>query len=484
MEERSMSPSRRGLLRAGIGITAALASRTEGRTISGQGGSCDRPSLDGELRCDPDVRAAAAGDFGRIIHRRPRAVLRPRSSADIARLMRVARDQGMKIAARGQGHSTYGRPLIDDGIVVDMSAIDSVHHVHPDRIVVDAGVTWRRVLDATLAQGLTPPVLTNYLGLSVGGTIAVGGIGGMSSRHGMQTDHVLELDVVTGAGEALTCSPTTQPDLFDAARAGLAQCCIITRATLRLVRAPRRVRRFQLSYPDLLLLTADQRRALAEDRFDQMQGAVIPDGAGGWRYQLEAALHHDGEPAPDDGSALAGLADDRGAAVITDVTYSDDAHAFAKLENLLRSNGQWLTPKPWLLTFLRGTDAERVASGILSELNSEDIGPFGRITCYPMRTSACRTPLVRLPDETIAFPFNLIRIPASADPARVALMMAQNRAFYDRIRGAGGVQYPVGACPMSPDDWRDHFGSKWPLLRDATQRYDPDNLLTPGYNVV
>jgi cytokinin dehydrogenase len=479
-----MIPSRRRLLSAGVGgMTTAWASRSNGLTLSARGEWCDRPSLDGELRCEPDIRDAAADDFGRIINGRPRAVLRPASSVDIARLMRLARDQRLKVAARGQGHSTYGRPLTEGGVVIDMSTIGAVRDVHPDRIVVDAGATWQSVLDATLPRGLTPPVLTNYLGLSVGGTIVVGGIGAMSSRHGMQTDHVLELNVVTGAGEELTCSSTSHPDLFNAARAGLAQCCIITRATLRLVRAPQRVRRFQLSYRDLPSLSADQRRVLAEDRFDQLQGAVVPDGTGGWRYQLDAALLHDDKTAPDEKSVLAGLTDDRHAAVIADMTYRDDAHAFAKLEGLLRSKGQWLNPKPWLLTFLRGTDAERVASGILSELSSEDIGPFGRITYYPMLTSAFRTPLVRLPEETVAFPFNVIRIPAAADPARIERMIAQNRAFYDRIRRADGLQYPVGAVPMSPDDWQDHFGSKWPLLRDAKQRYDPENLLTPGYNL-
>ena len=69
--------------------------------------------------------------------------------------------------------------------------------------MVGAGATWRAVLGATLARGLTPPVLTNYLGLSVGGTLAVGGIGGTSSRYGMQTDNVLALDVVTGDGREL-----------------------------------------------------------------------------------------------------------------------------------------------------------------------------------------------------------------------------------------------------------------------------------------
>ena len=72
--------------------------------------------------------------------------------------------------------------------MVDMSAMNSIHDIKPDRVVVDAGITWRDLLDATLARGLTPPVLTNYLGLSIGGTIAVGGIGSASSRHGMQTE--------------------------------------------------------------------------------------------------------------------------------------------------------------------------------------------------------------------------------------------------------------------------------------------------------
>jgi FAD/FMN-containing dehydrogenase len=86
-----------------------------------------------------------------------------------------------------------------------------------------------------------------------------------------------------------------------------------------------------------------------------------------------------------------------------------------------------------------------------------------------------------LPDDVV-FPFNLIRIPASNDVAGMEQMIAQNRALYDRIRDAGGVQYPVGAFPMS-HDWKDHFGSSWPRLREAKRRNDPNNLLTPGYNV-
>ena len=478
-----MATNRRTFLSASLGVTASVVSHPNGLMTSAQADSTPAPDLGGDISWDPGIRAAAAGDFGGMIHKQPRAVFKPASGADIARLMRWAGDRGLKVSARGQGHSIYGRALAEDGVVIDMGAISRIHHIEADRIVVDAGATWKDILEATLGQGLTPPVLTNYLGLSVGGTLAVGGIGLMSSRHGMQTDHVTKLDVVTGDGRELTCSATSNPDLFDAIRAGLGQCGIVTRATLALVRAPERVRRYQLFYRDLASLTADQRRALNKARFDQLQGAIIPGGSGSWQYQLEGAVFYGGETAPDDNAVLAALSDDRKLAVITDLSYRDDALAFARFEQLLRSKGQWTNPQPWLLTFLRGSSAEQIAREVVDGMSAADIGPFGRMTFYPLRANAFRTPLVRLPDEEIVFPFNLIRIPISNDRLAAGAMVAQNRALYDRIRKAGGVLYPVSAFSMSPTDWQDHFGPRWPQLREAKRRYDPGNLLTPGYNV-
>ena len=54
-----------------------------------------------------------------------------------------------------------------------MGRLRTIHAVQRDRVVVDAGATWREVVEATLPHGRTPPVLTDYLDLSVGGTLAV-----------------------------------------------------------------------------------------------------------------------------------------------------------------------------------------------------------------------------------------------------------------------------------------------------------------------
>jgi FAD/FMN-containing dehydrogenase len=462
-----MMANRRSLIRASLAATTALAVPS----------SAMAKNADAEESRDWQ----AADDFGHLVRRHPQAVIRPASTADIAAVLQRAARRGLSVAPRGQGHSLYGRAMAD--IVVDMTALAAVHEIEGDRLTVEAGATWRQVLAATLARGLTPPVLTNYLDLSVGGTLAVGGIGGTTWRHGLQTDNVLALTVVTGDGRELDCSSDTNPDLFDAARAGLGQCAIITRATMRLMQAPQRVRRLGLFYPDLRSLSADLRLVLDERRFDHLQGAVIPDGAGGWKYQLEGAVFHDGDQAPGARDVLSGLSDRRGAAEISDLTYAKDVGAFARLEDLLRANGQWRNPHPWLLTFLPGSSAEDVAAEVLGRTPPRDIGPFGRITFYPILTEALRTPLARLPQERIVFPFNLVRMPMSDDAAGAQRLVADNRVVYDRIREAGGVLYPVSAFPMSRDDWTEHFGPRWPLLRDARRRYDPRGTLTPGYEV-
>ena len=158
-----------------------------------------------ELAADPAALSAAADDFGHVIHRTPQYVLKAASVADISAVVAWAASQDLKVAARGQGHSNYGRPMVQGGVVIDMSTLNTIRSIAPDRMVVDAGAKWSAVIDAALAHRLTPPVLTAFIELSVGGTLSVGGIGGMSHLYGMQTDNVLELNVVVAGGRELTC---------------------------------------------------------------------------------------------------------------------------------------------------------------------------------------------------------------------------------------------------------------------------------------
>ena len=57
---------------------------------------------------------------------------------------------------------------------------------------------WIDVLQATLKHGLAPVSWTDYLYLTIGGTLSNAGISGQTFRHGPQISNVYEMDVLTG----------------------------------------------------------------------------------------------------------------------------------------------------------------------------------------------------------------------------------------------------------------------------------------------
>jgi FAD/FMN-containing dehydrogenase len=113
------------------------------------------PRLDGSLTASPEVTSGFARDFGGIRSRRPLAVLRPGSAADLARMIRFARARNLSVTPRGQGRSAYGQSQAA-GIIADMSALSAAPRLAGREITVPAGMTWRQVLSHTLPLGLRP----------------------------------------------------------------------------------------------------------------------------------------------------------------------------------------------------------------------------------------------------------------------------------------------------------------------------------------
>jgi cytokinin dehydrogenase len=438
-------------------------------------------ALDGELTTDDAARVEVAEDFGHIARQFPRAVLRPGSTQDVAAVVRVASEHGIPVVARGTGHSTFGQSQSADGIVIDMRSLSAVGPVDRDTITVDAGATWRAVVAATSQYGRTPPVLTDYLGLSVGGTLSMGGIGGCSHRYGAQTDQVTQLEVVTGDGTIHTCTPDAQPDLFHSVLAGLGHHGIITRATLALVLAPTAVRRYKLYYSTAAALTADQRMLLHEGRFAYLQGEILP-AERGWVHMLEAAFFRYPSTEPRDDHLLAGLSDTRPLAAIRDLTYLDFADRLAPAEALLRSVGEWSRPHPWWTAFLPDTVTDDFVHQLASELTVEGIGATGLILVYPVFTASMDTPLFRRPEAPVVFLVSILRT-SPPDETAVSAAIADNRRWYDLARTLGGIGYHIGTIPLSPADWIEHFGPAWSFFSAAARRNDPRRVLCPGHGI-
>ena len=78
--------------------------------------------------------------------------------------------------------------------------------------------------------------------------------------------------------------------------------------------------------------------------------------------------------------------------------------------------------------------------------------------------------------------FDILRTALPTGPPPQTLIDA-NRRLYEHVREIGGCLYPVGAVPLSPSDWTQHFGDSRPALVRAKRRYDPARILTPGHHV-
>lgn len=477
---------RRSLLRGAAAVAVVTAFNPLNRSWAAEAGPemALLPPLDGQLLTDPETRARAADDYGHIVHRTPWAVLVPGSVQDIVKMVRFARAHCLKVAAGrgiGESHSTQGQAQVEAGIFIDMSALSTIHAIHATNAWVDAGVRWEQLLAATVPLGKSPPTLTDFIELSIGGTLSVGGIGGQAFRWGLQVDNVLELDVVTGEGELVRCSPTERHFLFNAVRGGLGQFGIIVRARVRLVDVPPRVRTYTARYNDLGTFMSDQRRLIEDGRFNYVEGApALAEGV--WSYTLEVAKYYAPESPPNDALLLAGLSYEPGTVQTTDSSYFDFANRLAPLVAFLRSIGVWDFPHPWLNIFIPGDKAEAFVREVLAETTAEDLGQ-GPVLLYPFFNERADAPFVRLPSTPKVFILALLRTAVPPTPETAAALVAKNRAIFERLTAIGGKRYPIDSVPMNRADWREHFGPVWDEFVYAKQRFDPDNVLTPGQHI-
>ena len=177
---------------------------------------------------------SARAVWNAMIDRHPALIVRCAGTADVRASLSWARDHGLPLAVRGGGHNIAGSALCNDGLVIDLSNMRSVH-IDPQqrRAHVEGGATLHDFDHEAQAFGLATPLginsTTGVAGLALGG-----GFGWLSRTLGLAADNLLAADVVTADGQFLHASATGHPDLFWALRGGGGNFGVVTRFEFQL----------------------------------------------------------------------------------------------------------------------------------------------------------------------------------------------------------------------------------------------------------
>lgn len=467
------------------------------------------------------AECAAARDFGGFVSARPAAVVRPASAEDVASAIRAAAlTTHLTVAARGNGHSVAGQAMAEGGLVLDMRALSRrmqpVLSVRDGAVFADVpgGALWEEVLLwAVSKHGLAPASWTDYLRLTVGGTLSNGGVSGQSFRYGPQVSNVDELEVITGDGKCHVCSPSSHPDLFFAVLGGLGQFGVITRARIPLFPAPQTVRWTRMVYASFVDYAADAEWLVTRSShaaFDYVEGfafvrsddpvngwpsvpipvgarfdpSLLPAGAGPVLYCLEVALYQHRDAVDERVSQMMQqLKYVRGLKFAADVGYVEFLSRVNRVEEEARRNGSWAAPHPWLNIFISARDIADFDRAVLNGMLAD--GVDGPMLVYPMLKSKWDpNTSVALPEGEIFYLVALLRFcrPYPGGPP-VDELVAQNNAIIDACR-SNGYDYKIYLPRYHTEsDWARHFGAQWSRFVDRKARYDPLAILAPGQKI-
>ena len=198
-----------------------------------------RSEMSGPVICPEEGGWDAARQAWNLLaDQRPALVAYAESAADVRAAVDFARSRGLSVAAQGTGHAASCLETLDDTLLLKTMRMGGVEVDPANRIArVEAGSLWGDLAVAAGEHGLcalsgsSPDV--GVVGYALGG-----GIGWLSRRHGLASNSITAIEVVTAAGDLVQASHDSETDLFWALRGGGGSFGVVTALELELFDTP------------------------------------------------------------------------------------------------------------------------------------------------------------------------------------------------------------------------------------------------------
>ncbi|MDB5227778.1 MAG: hypothetical protein JWN78_1971 [Bacteroidota bacterium] len=167
-------------------------------------------------RSDPEYEKLRTG-FNKRIQKFPLIIAQCKSSQDISVAVKYAQKNNLAVSVKSGGHCFEGFSSNNDGLVIDLSLMNTIESIDEHTVKVGPGCTLAQLNDHLLPQNKIIPA-GSCGGVGIGGLTLGGGYGLFSRKYGLTCDSLLDITFIDGNGNILTGSQ--EKDLLWACRGG------------------------------------------------------------------------------------------------------------------------------------------------------------------------------------------------------------------------------------------------------------------------
>ena len=136
----------------------------------------------------------------------PQAVVRPATTEQVSRVLRLANDAGVPVTARGNGTGLSGACIPSrGGILLSFERMNRILEIDTENHVamVEPGVTLAELDEATREHGLIYPIFPGESSATLGGNVATNAGGMRAVKYGVTRHHILGLQAVLADGQVI-----------------------------------------------------------------------------------------------------------------------------------------------------------------------------------------------------------------------------------------------------------------------------------------
>ncbi|MEM2943808.1 MAG: FAD-binding oxidoreductase [Methanomassiliicoccales archaeon] len=193
----------------------------------------------------------------------PDVVVRPRSTEDVQKIVRIAAEEGVPVTPRGS--STWGlggSVSAFGGILIDMSGgMNKILKIDKENLCVtaEAGATWKQVYDACMSKGLLlGSYPSSFPSATLAGWISTGGIGIGNYKYGSAGNNIRNMEVVMPDGNIINtgfdelCDNSSGYNLNWLIVGAEGTLGVVTKVTFKLYPAPELMKPVSYAMDDLI----------------------------------------------------------------------------------------------------------------------------------------------------------------------------------------------------------------------------------------